>query len=50
MWIILQEIKRIWKLVDVDFDQFIRTSDPEHKRVVQHIKELYEQGDIYKGI
>lgn len=44
------EIKRIWKLVDVDFDQFIRTSDVNHKKVVQHIfKKLYEQGDIYKS-
>lgn len=47
---IASEIERIWKLVGVDFDQFIRTSDPKHKKTVQHIfKKLYEQGDIYKG-
>lgn len=44
------EIKKIWDLVDVDYDQFIRTTDHGHKKVVQNIfKKLYEQGDIYKG-
>ncbi len=44
------EIKRIWDLVDVSYDQFIRTTDEEHKRVVQKIfKKLYEKGDIYRG-
>ncbi|MBE0450925.1 MAG: methionine--tRNA ligase [Clostridia bacterium] len=44
------EIKRIWDLVGVSYDQFIRTTDEEHKRVVQKIfKKLYEKGDIYRG-
>ena len=44
------EIKRIWDLVDVSYDQFIRTTDEEHKRVVQKIfKKLYDKGDIYRG-
>lgn len=44
------EIKRIWDLVGVSYDQFIRTTDEEHKRVVQKIfKRLYEKGDIYRG-
>jgi methionyl-tRNA synthetase len=34
----------------VSYDQFIRTTDEEHKRVVQKIfKKLYEKGDIYRG-
>ncbi|MBR5192163.1 MAG: methionine--tRNA ligase [Clostridia bacterium] len=44
------EIKRIWDLVGVSYDNFIRTTDPYHKAQVQKIfKILYEQGDIYKG-
>lgn len=44
------EIQRIWDLMNVSYDQFIRTTDPKHKRIVQKIfKKLYENGDIYKG-
>lgn len=44
------EIKRIWDLVNVSYDQFIRTTDDQHKKVVQKIfKKLYDNGDIYKG-
>ena len=44
------EIRRIWDLVGVDYDRFIRTTDDAHKTVVQKIfKKLYENGDIYKG-
>ncbi len=44
------EVKDIWDLMNTSYDQFIRTSDPKHKTVVQKIfKKLYEQGDIYKG-
>ena len=38
-----------WKALDVDYSQFIRTTDEEHKKIVQRIfKKLVEQGDIYK--
>lgn len=44
------EIKRIWDLMGVSYDKFIRTTDDYHERQVQKIfKKLYEQGDIYKG-
>lgn len=44
------EIRSIWDLMNVSYDQFIRTTDDDHKKVVQGIfKKLYEQGDIYKG-
>ncbi len=43
-------IKSIWDLMNVSYDKFIRTTDPDHEREVQKIfKKLYEQGDIYKG-
>jgi len=44
------EIRKIWDDMNVSYDQFIRTTDDEHKEVVKKIfKKLYEQGDIYKG-
>ena len=44
------EIKRIWDLMDTSYDRFIRTTDADHEAQVQKIfKELYDQGDIYKG-
>lgn len=37
-------------LMNTSYNKFIRTTDKEHKAVVQKIfKKLYEQGDIYKG-
>ena len=47
---IVAGIKDLWKLMDVDYDDFIRTSDQRHIKVVQQVfKKLYDQGDIYKG-
>jgi methionyl-tRNA synthetase len=44
------EIRDICDLLGTSYDKFIRTTDPEHERVVQKIfKKLYEQEDIYKG-
>ena len=44
------EIKRLWNLVDVSYDKFIRTTDKDHESEVQKIfDKLYKQGDIYKG-
>lgn len=38
-----------WKALDVDYNQFIRTTDEVHKKTVQKIfKKLVEKGDIYK--
>ncbi len=43
-------IKSLWTLMDVDYSDFIRTTDPRHERVVQQIfKQFYDQGDIYKS-
>ncbi len=47
---ISSKIQAIYDLVDVKYDRFIRTTDKDHKKVVQDIfKKLFEQGDIYKG-
>ena len=47
---VASEIKRIWDLVGVSYDKFIRTTDEYHEKQVQKIfNKLYEKGDIYKG-
>lgn len=47
---IVEETKDLWKLMNIQYDDFIRTTDPRHMKVVQKIfRKLYEQGDIYKG-
>ncbi len=47
---VAEEIKRIWDLVGVSYDKFIRTTDEYHEKQVQKIfKKLFDQGDIYKG-
>lgn len=41
-------IQELWKLLDISYDDFIRTTQPRHKEVVQDIfKRLLDQGDIY---
>ena len=42
--------KDLWKVLDIGNDDFIRTTEPRHIRVVQAMfGKLMEQGDIYKG-
>ncbi len=44
------EIKELWKLLDIDYDKFIRTTDDYHEQAIQRIfKALYDKGDIYKS-
>ena len=44
------EIRRIWDLMDVKYDHFIRTTDDYHVSAVKKIfKKFYDKGDIYKG-
>ncbi len=44
------EIKRIWDLMNISYDKFIRTTDDYHEKTVQKIfKYMYDKGDIYKG-
>ena len=43
-------IKDLWKMMNISYDKFIRTTDDYHVKGVQKVVEkLYEQGDIYKG-
>lgn len=45
-----ERIKKLWKLMDISNDGFIRTTDKDHEKAVADIfTRLYEQGDIYKS-
>ena len=47
---IVANAKDLWKSLGISYDKFIRTTDDEHVKCVQKIfKQLYDQGDIYKG-
>ena len=39
----------LWKLMNISYDRFIRTTDEHHVKSIQYIfKKMYENGDIYK--
>ena len=43
------KFEQAWKELEISYDQIIRTTDEQHKKVVKQIfKKLYENGDIYK--
>ncbi len=47
---ISEDIKKIYKLVDVQYDHFIRTTDASHmEEVAKVFEKLFKKGDIYKG-
>ena len=40
----------LWKLMNISYDRFIRTTDDYHVAAIQKIfKKMYDNGDIYKG-
>jgi len=42
--------KDLWKILNISNDDFIRTTEKRHEKVVQEIlKKIYKKGDIYKG-
>ncbi len=45
-----QEFRGVWKRLDISFDDFIRTTEPRHKRAVEAmVRRSFEAGDIYEG-
>ena len=47
---IVAGIKELWKLMNISYDKFIRTTDGYHEKAVQKIfQKMYDKGDIYKG-
>jgi len=44
------EFKELWKILNIKYDYFIRTTDTYHKDVVQNIlRDLEAKGEIYKA-
>lgn len=44
------EFQELWKKLGIDYSQFIRTTNPEHKKAVQNVLlDFYERKIIYKG-
>lgn len=47
---IVAGIKQLWQLLNIDYSDFIRTTEPRHEQVVQRLfQKIYDQGDIYKS-
>ncbi len=47
---IVAGFQELWKLLDISYDGFIRTTDERHVKAVQKMfRKLYDQGDIYKS-
>lgn len=47
----VKSIKDLWRLLDISYDRFIRTTDPDHEAGIRYIfQKLYDQGDIYKSV
>lgn len=47
---IVAQIQALWKKLDISYDDFIRTTEERHTKIVQKIfKRLEDQGDIYLG-
>ena len=46
----VRRAKDLWKVLDISYDKYMRTTDDYHVKAVQKIFEkLLEKGDIYKG-
>ncbi|HNN49744.1 MAG TPA: class I tRNA ligase family protein, partial [Pseudomonadota bacterium] len=46
--LIAEEYKKTWQILEIQNDDFIRTTDPRHEKVVQELwRKLVDVGDIY---
>ena len=47
---IVEDTKKLWKLMDVEYDVFMRTTQPDHIQAIQRIfRRMLDQDDIYKS-
>ncbi|MDO4582046.1 MAG: methionine--tRNA ligase [Bacillota bacterium] len=47
---IIANFKQLWKVLLIENDDFIRTTEPRHQQVCQELfQKIYDQGDIYKS-
>ncbi len=46
-----KKAKELWNLMDISYNDFIRTTDERHEKVVKKIVQKFlDNGDIYKGV
>lgn len=44
------EYRKTWDILDIRYDDFIRTTEPRHEQVVQDLwRRMRDKGDIYQG-
>lgn len=47
---VVPKFKDAWKLLNIDYDYFIRTTDPQHEKVASDLlQKIYDNGFIYEG-
>ncbi|HBG00782.1 MAG TPA: methionine--tRNA ligase [Firmicutes bacterium] len=47
---IVASFKHLWKQMNIEYNDFVRTTDARHHRAVQAVfQKIYDQGDIYKS-
>lgn len=47
---IVPKFKEAWKLLNINYDYFIRTTDPQHEKVASNLlQKIYDNGYIYEG-
>ena len=47
---IVAGFQHLWEMLNISNDDFIRTTEKRHEKVVQEIfRRIYDKGDIYKG-
>ena len=45
-----KNFQEIWPKLNIEYDYFIRTTNPKHEKIAQEIiRKIYKNGDIYKG-
>lgn len=46
-----KQFKNAWKLLNINYDFFIRTTNPDHKKIVSTLlQKIYDAGYIYEGV
>lgn len=49
--LVAPRFQEAWKLLNIDYDHFIRTTDPRHEKVAQELlQKIYDNGFVYKGV
>jgi len=47
---IVPNFKKVWEMLDIEYDHFVRTTDESHKKEVESfLNKMKDNGDIYQG-